>query len=61
MVWGVRPTRPQMSWEMHLSGALIGLFLAFVFRDMDRVPLLKYEWEEDDSVPDWYPEKERDD
>lgn len=61
MVWGVLPTRPQMSWEMHLSGALIGLLLAFVYRDLDRVPLLKYEWEEDDTVPDWYPEKKQDD
>lgn len=61
MVWGVLPTRPQMSWEMHLSGALIGLLLAFVYRDLDRVPLLKYEWEEDDTVPDWYPENKQDD
>lgn len=58
MVWGVLPTRPHMSWEMHLSGALIGVMLAFVFQKWDRVPVLRYEWEDDDSVPDWYPEKE---
>lgn len=58
MVWGVLPTRPNMSWEMHLSGALIGVMLAFVFRRWDRVPVVRYEWEDDDSVPDWYPEKE---
>lgn len=61
LVWGVLPTRPQMSWEMHLSGALFGLLLAFVYRDMDRVPLLKYEWEEDESVPEWFPEKNKND
>lgn len=58
MVWGVLPTRPQMSWEMHLSGAMIGVMLAFVFRKWDRVPVVRYEWEDDDSTPDWYPEKE---
>ena len=47
-----------MSWEMHLSGALIGVMLAFVFQKWDRVPVVRYEWEDDDSVPDWYPEKE---
>ena len=58
MVWGVLPTRPHMSWEMHLSGALIGVMLAFVFQKWDRVPVVRYEWEDDDSVPDWYPDKE---
>jgi membrane associated rhomboid family serine protease len=58
MIWGVLPTRPQMSWEMHLSGALIGGVLAFVFRSWDRVPVVRYDWEDDDTVPDWYPEKE---
>jgi len=56
MVWGVLPIRPHMSWEMHLAGALTGVVLAFVFRRWDRVPLLRYDWEDDDSVPEWYPE-----
>jgi len=59
MVWGVLPVRPHMSWEMHLSGALIGFLLAFVYRSWDRVPVVRYDWEDDDSVPDWYPEQER--
>ncbi|MBT8041110.1 MAG: rhomboid family intramembrane serine protease [Xanthomonadales bacterium] len=61
MVWGVLPSRPQMSWEMHLTGAVVGVALAFAFARWDRVPLLRYEWEDDDSVPDWYPEKKDDD
>jgi membrane associated rhomboid family serine protease len=61
MVWGVLPIRPHMSWEMHLSGAAIGVLLAILFRDWDRVPLLRYDWEDDDSVPEWYPEPEDDD
>lgn len=56
MIWGVLPIRPHMSWEMHLSGALTGLLLAVLYRRWDRVPLLRYDWEDDDSVPEWYPE-----
>lgn len=56
MIWGVLPIRSHMSWEMHLSGALTGLLLAFLYRRWDRVPLLRYDWEDDDSVPEWYPE-----
>jgi membrane associated rhomboid family serine protease len=61
MVWGVLPTRPQMSWEMHLGGALVGGVMAFLFRSWDRVPVVRYEWEDDDRVPDWYPEADHDD
>jgi len=61
MVWGVLPIRPHMSWEMHLSGAVFGVLLAFVFRKWDRTPLVRYSWEDDDSVPEWYPESDNDD
>ena len=61
MVWGVLPIRPHMSWEMHLSGAVFGVLLAFVFRKWDRTPLVRYSWEDDDSVPEWYPETDNDD
>lgn len=60
MIWGVLPGRPQMSWELHLSGAILGVIMAFLYRDWDRVPLKRYEWEEDDSVPDWFPEPPED-
>jgi membrane associated rhomboid family serine protease len=56
MVWGVLPIRPHMSWEMHLTGAVTGTLLAFLFRKWDRVPVLRYDWEDDDSVPEWYPD-----
>jgi len=61
MVWGVLPIRPHMSWEMHLSGAVMGVMLAFVYSRWDRVPLVRYDWEDDDSVPEWYPESDDDD
>ncbi len=56
MIWGVLPIRPQMSWELHLSGAILGIVMAVLYRNWDRVPLKRYEWEDDDSVPDWFPE-----
>lgn len=59
MVWGILPIRTGMSWEMHLSGAVLGVIMAVLYRDWDRVPLKRYEWEDDDSVPDWFPESER--
>jgi len=56
MIWGVLPIRPHMSWELHLSGGLIGVLLAFFYRKWDRVPVIRYDWEEDDSLPEWYPD-----
>ncbi len=56
LVWGVFPIRPNMSWELHLSGALVGLAMAILLRRWDQVPLRRYDWEDDDSVPAWYPE-----
>lgn len=58
LIWGVFPIRPNMSWELHLSGGLIGVLLAWLFRRWDRVPLKRYAWEHDDSVPEWYPESD---
>ena len=60
MVWGVLPIRPHMSWEMHLTGAVMGVLLAFIYRNWDRTPLFRYDWEDDDSIPEWYPEKTED-
>jgi membrane associated rhomboid family serine protease len=60
MIWGVLPIRPHMSWEMHLTGALFGVILAIVFRNWDRTPRVSYDWEKDDSIPEWYPESDPD-
>ena len=57
MIWGVLPVRPNMSWEMHLSGAVMCVALAFLYSKWDRVPVVRYEWEDDESVPEWYPEQ----
>lgn len=58
MVWGVLPIRPNMSWELHLGGAILGVGLAIIFRRWDVTPVKRYEWEDDDSVPDWFPTEE---
>jgi membrane associated rhomboid family serine protease len=58
MIWGVLPIRPNMSWELHLTGAILGVALAIVFRRWDMTPLKRYEWEDDDRVPDWFPQEE---
>lgn len=60
MIWGLLPIRPQMSWELHLAGAVLGVAMALVYHRWDRVPVKRYEWEDDDSVPDWFPDPERD-
>lgn len=58
MIWGVLPIRPHMSWELHLSGAILGVALAIAFRRWDVTPVKRYAWEDDESVPDWFPQKE---
>jgi membrane associated rhomboid family serine protease len=54
LVWGILPTDPTISFEAHLSGAIVGLVAALVWRNADPMPE-KYEWEyenddEDDDV-----------
>jgi hypothetical protein len=47
-----------MSWELHLSGAILGVALAIVYRRWDITPIKRYAWEDDDSIPDWFPQHE---
>ena len=58
MIWGVLPIRTGMSWELHLSGAVLGIALAIAFRHWDLTPVKRYDWEDDDSVPEWFPTAE---
>ena len=58
MIWGVLPIRPNMSWELHLSGAILGVALALIYRRWDVTPVKRYAWEDDDSVPEWFPQQE---
>ena len=47
LVWGVLPIKPGVSWETHLSGALIGIVMAFIFRHLDIPPRRRYSWEDE--------------
>jgi membrane associated rhomboid family serine protease len=50
-VSGVLPMRHGVSWETHLSAALIGLVLAIVLRRLDRPPRRRYSWEDEATPP----------
>jgi len=32
-IWGVLPTQPGVSWEGHLFGFLVGILLAYIYKD----------------------------
>jgi membrane associated rhomboid family serine protease len=36
MVWGVLPLESGISWESHLFGGIVGVVLAYLFRNTDR-------------------------
>lgn len=54
MVWGIFPRDPDISYEYHLAGGLLGVLLAFLLRNFDSKPQRKkYDWEgnnEDDDL-----------
>jgi len=49
LVWYLFPIDPHISWEGHLSGAIVGVALAFVFRG--KGPMRKkYNWEIEEEL-----------
>jgi membrane associated rhomboid family serine protease len=51
MLWGVFPTEPDVSFESHLFGAVIGVVLAILLRNKDPDLLEKrYSWEDEEQV-----------
>lgn len=47
-IWGIFPGDPQISYESHLAGAVIGFALAILFKTRDPAPPeKKYSWEEE--------------
>ncbi len=66
MIWGILPTRPGISFESHFFGAMIGLLLAVLLRNLDpQLPEKKYSWEEEENMdshdPDYEQESRKDD
>jgi membrane associated rhomboid family serine protease len=46
MIWGIFPGRPGVSFEYHLAGAVSGVLLAILLRNVDpRPPERRYSWE----------------
>ncbi len=53
MILGVLPIQQDISFESHLSGALIGIMLAFRLRQHDpAAPRKQYSWEQEDEEAD---------
>lgn len=50
MVWSIFPRDPDISFESHFFGALIGAVLAFALRRRDPLPAVRrYDWEDEDA------------
>jgi uncharacterized membrane-anchored protein YhcB (DUF1043 family) len=48
MIWGVFPTQPRVSWQGHLSGLIVGVVLAFIYRKQGpQRPKYQYEIEKE--------------
>ncbi len=55
MIWGVLPVARDVSFESHLSGALLGIVLAFLLRRLDpELPRKQYSWETEEAEADDY-------
>ncbi len=52
LIWGLFPIDWKISWESHLSGFVLGIVLAFIFKDENYYP---------EDQPDWMNEEEKDD
>lgn len=49
LAWGVLPIRAGVSWETHLAAALLGIVLAVYYRHLDKPPLKRYDWEDEEE------------
>jgi len=57
MVWSIFPQEPDISYESHFFGAIIGVLAAFLFRNHDPFPpLKKYQWENENADVDNKPD-----
>lgn len=53
MVWGIVPGRPDVSWEAHLCGAILGVLMAYILNGVDPPRNKKrYDWEDESDGDD---------
>lgn len=50
LVWGILPTDPNISFEAHLSGAVVGFVCAVIFRKFDPLPIDTGEENDEDDI-----------
>ena len=50
-IWYIFPTDPNISWEGHLSGFMVGIIFSFIF-NKQTLPVKKYVWENEDYIPE---------
>ena len=59
MIWGIFPIKPNISFEYHLAGAVLGILLALMLKNLDpRPPNKTYDWEGQDTEDEQWPEED---
>ena len=51
LIWGIFPIIPNVSWESHLVGLMVGILCAYIFRKQGPQPV-KYAVEDEEDEPD---------
>ena len=54
MIWGIFPIDWKISWESHLSGFILGIILAFYYKNENKYLEKLPDWAEDDVSQDDY-------
>lgn len=49
MIWGILPMKPQVSWESHLLGLVVGVVLAVIYRK-ERAFIAIPDWDDPESI-----------
>lgn len=70
IVWGLLPIKPQMSFEGHIAGAVVGVACAWVFKEVNKVqphvwndppdnlPIVEEPfWKKEEEIPEGIPEE----
>ena len=49
MIWYILPIKEEISWEGHLSGFLVGIIFALIYRNYGPQPF-RYQWEDEEYM-----------